>query len=120
MHFIKSHTPVFHAVLFVLLIALGGQAPAAAGPALYAEPDAAVDALIAALNAHDKAALLVVLGAEAAELAGSGDEAADKSERDAFVEAYARKHALTPAEQGEGFVLQIGEKEWPFPIPLRK
>jgi len=92
---------------------------ATAGPQTFATPDAAADALIAAARADDPAALIAVLGEDASPLVSSGDDVADATARERFVEQYDTAHNL--AADGDGkFTLEVGEDEWPVPIPIIK
>lgn len=52
-------------------------APAFAAQTSFASPQAAVDALVSALQAHDKPALLAMFGKGGEQLVYSGDEVAD-------------------------------------------
>ena len=95
-------------------------APAAAlraEPAVFATPEAAVEAFVAALKAQDRAALLTVFGPESDDLIGSDDPEGDAEARDEFLKSYAAFSRLRP--EGEGRVeLQVGRTRWPFPVTL--
>jgi hypothetical protein len=92
-------------------------APQPADHASFASAEQAVEAMIAALEAGDDAALLKLLGPGTEELVSSGDDVADANDRAGFVAAYRAKHELVP--EGEGrMILQIGENDWPAPVPL--
>ena len=74
-------------------------------------------ALAAAIAAHDERRLLRILGEASRRLIRSGDPVADRAARDSFAASYATKHAIVrPAP--DRAVLQIGEDEWPFAIPM--
>lgn len=99
-------------------LAFGFSACAAwAAPASYPSADAAVDAFVAALDAHDKAALLVVFGPESEDLIASGSPERDTEARDLFMENYAEFHELTDVDGGKK-ELVIGRELWPFPVLL--
>ena len=121
--------------LLVTLLAWATAATAADGNIrFYATPEDAAQALAAATKAGDTRELLAILGPKAAPLVSSGDAQADSAERADFAAAYEKKHelvALKPAEgeQPKGSlkdktrarelrILEIGENNWPFPIPL--
>jgi len=91
--------------------------PAAANHASFASAQEAVDALIAALEAGDNATLLQLFGPGTDELVSSGDDVADANDRAAFVEAYRAKHELVPEGDGR-MILQVGENDWPAPVPV--
>ena len=120
--------------LFVTLLAWTTGAAAADGNIrFYATPEDAAQALATAAKAGDSKELLTILGPKAAPLVSSGDAQADGA---AFATAYEKKHelvALQPEQPGgeqakrpakgkanarELRVLEIGENNWPFPVPL--
>lgn len=90
---------------------------ALADPALYPTPEAAVQAFVDALQAHDQAALLTVFGPETEDLISSGNPREDAEARDQFLAAYADVAQIL--DDGEGRkVLQVGDSGWPFPVSL--
>src|SRR5688500_13455476 len=60
----------------------------------FATPDEAVQELVSAIRANDKAALLTLFGPEATDLISSGDEVADQQRAQKFLRAYDEKHKL--------------------------
>ena len=85
----------------------------------FASPQEAVDALIAATKAGDRAAALAILGPDAAGSVSSGDAVADKAARERFAEMYAKKHAV--ATEGDSkATLVVGDDDFPFAYPLVK
>ncbi len=92
-------------------------APAAADHASFASAQEAVDAMIAALEAGDEAALLRLFGPGTEQLVSSGDNVADANDRAGFVEAYRAKHELVAEGDGR-MILQVGENDWPAPVPV--
>src|SRR5437016_10685705 len=104
------------------------EAPAAAKPATAAKPavvppksfasaEEVTQALVAALRAGDTKALLGILGSESRALVSSGDAVADKQSREKFLSAYDGANKLVG--RGNRTALQVGNDDWPFPIPLR-
>jgi hypothetical protein len=83
----------------------------------FTSPEEAAQALAAAVEANDTKALLAVLGKGAQPLIDSGDPVADQRVRDRFVHAYEEAHSLVKTDDGKT-VLQAGNDNWPFPIPL--
>lgn len=102
-----------------MIFAFGG---ANAGTALkqkgFATPEEAVKAFAAAMKANDETELLAIFGTAASELISSGDPFRDQQRREMFVRDYELKSSIKP--EGARMVLTIGEKHWPFPIPLVK
>jgi hypothetical protein len=92
-------------------------ASAAADPQSFATPEAAVNALAAALKANDEGALLAIFGDKHQELVITGDRAADAARRADASALLAKFRALS--ERGsDRRILLMGEHAWPFPIPL--
>jgi hypothetical protein len=83
----------------------------------FKTPEEAVEALASAAKAHDRKGVLAVLGPDASDLVSSGDEVADRSDRDRVIEAYDAKHQVV-MEGADKAVLVLGNQDWPFPIPL--
>jgi hypothetical protein len=91
----------------------------AAAAAGFDTPEAAVAALVAALEKNDLGQLKVLLGPGSEELLNSGDAVQDASDRADFLARYGAKHALVD-EGVDRKVLVTGEDEWPMPVPLVK
>ena len=86
---------------------------------LFATPDEAGNALLAAAKAGDTTAALAIFGPDSKELIFSGDAVEDKNSVDAFVARYGVMHRwrkLTDSTQ----ILLVGADNFPFPIPLKK
>lgn len=94
-------------------------ASAMAAPASFESPQAAVDALIGALNAADRERLLEVFGPENEDVVLSGEEPRDREDWSAFLAAFNEMHRLVEEDDGREQVLEIGTEQWPFPIPLK-
>jgi hypothetical protein len=101
-----------------LAIVLGLQSAtfAASAQKSFASLDEAVNALVAAIRAADRKALVDILGQPGNPLVWSGDDVADRAAFQRFAAAYDRAHRL----QGGGgkVVLYVGDDDFPFPIPL--
>ena len=107
------------AVLVVMIfVFVGFDADAAVKQKGFATPEAAVKAFAAAMQSNDEPELLSIFGPTAKELISSGDPVRDKKQRERFINDYDRKNSIT--QEGAKRVLVIGEKDWPFPIPLVK
>jgi len=104
--------------LFMSLIFAGIAAEAAVKQKGFASAEEAVKAWIAAIKADDNKEVLAIFGPGAKEVIFSGDPVSDKQRREKFIKAYDQKNAL--AKDGDKMVLTVGEKAWPFPIPLVK
>lgn len=85
-------------------------------PQTFASPESAGKALAAAAR-EDDGKLTAIFGPNTGDLLSSGDPVADRRRRERFVAAYEKKHGWVPAA-GDEMILNVGEKDWPFPIPL--
>jgi hypothetical protein len=83
----------------------------------FETPEAAVEALVAAAGKDDVAELQRILGPGTEELLESGDAIADRAEREGFLKRYHARHRLVVGGPAD-VVLQVGEDNWPLPIPL--
>lgn len=102
------------ALIFLLALPL---AATAAEQRTFATPEAAVDALMAALKVNDEAALLAIFGDKQKEFVNTGDAAQNAADRAKASEALAAFRALD--ERGpDRRVLLMGVNAWPMPIPL--
>lgn len=90
---------------------------AAADQRTFATPEAAVNAVIAALKANDEAALVSIFGEQHKNLVVTGDPANDAAAHADAAAQLAAFHALE--ERGnDRRVLLMGPQAWPVPIPL--
>ena len=105
-----------------LVLGLGGARAALAqepGQKTFSSAAEAADAFAAAIQNHDEAAMLAILGPSGRDLISSGDPVADKERHDTFAAKYRASHQFAGAADGRTF-LYIGEENWPTPIPLRQ
>ena len=106
-------------IILVIVILSAGWGPPASGAVTqrrFASVDEATQALISAIRAGDRKAMLAIFGEEGKGLIWSGDEVADRLVRERFVAAYDAKRRL---EAGAGkVVLVVGRDDFPFPIPI--
>lgn len=85
----------------------------------FATPEEAGTALVAAVGENATDELQRLLGPGTEKLISSGDEVADRTSRERFLELYRARHRFV-AGGPDDLVLQVGEDEWPLPIPLVK
>jgi hypothetical protein len=76
-----------------------------------------VSALIKAVRDNNDTELLSILGPGSEDLISSGDAVADQNARERFLKAFDKKNNLN-YENDERAVLLIGDKDYPFPIPI--
>jgi Protein of unknown function (DUF2950) len=86
---------------------------------VFATPEEAGNALLAAVTSGDPAALLAIFGPESKELISSGDAVQDKHAGEAFIEKYGVMHRWRRLEDGAQMLL-VGADNFAFPIPLKK
>jgi len=91
----------------------------AAEPKTFATPEAAVDALMAALKADDDAAIVALVGDDYKDLVVTPDHAANSATRAKIVAAMQTLRVLDERGADRRVVL-IGDQAWPMPIPLVK
>jgi hypothetical protein len=99
----------------LLLPALGCQETDPQAQKIFATPEAAVEALLDAIERDDAEALLEVLGPEHRDAIITPDWEAERDARQKISEAAKRRQELGKVEDGV-VELIIGEAEWPFPI----
>src|SRR5262249_54945135 len=105
-------------IALVLLVSAGWISPASGAitQQRFASLDEAAQALVNAVRAGDRKAMLAILGEDGKGLVSSGDEVADRNAGARFVAEYDAKHQF---EGGGGkVVLVVGRDDFPFPIPL--
>jgi hypothetical protein len=90
-----------------------GQEPA---QQTFPTAEAASDALFLAAQSGNEHVLVHIL-AGGKKLVSSGDEAADKIDREQFAQKYRQMHRLVRESDGTT-LLYIGAENWPFPVPL--
>lgn len=108
-------------LVICLLLALGASSARAQAPGqkTFSSPNAAADALAAAVQSNNDQELLAILGPSAHDLISSGDRRADQNNRARFTRRYKQLHQFATAADGRVF-LYIGANNWPSPIPLRE
>ena len=82
----------------------------------FASPEEAANALVAAVRAHDRKAVVAILGPGSDQWISSGDANADRAAGEQFVSQYDAKHAIS--SEGNTRTLTIGTDDWPFAFPL--
>jgi hypothetical protein len=89
----------------------------AADVVTFETPEAAVTALVTAFENRDRPGLQRLLGLASDDLLSSGDAVADSMARVTFLARYHAGHQLVGGSPDD-VVLQVGEDNWPLPIPL--
>ncbi|HZL45482.1 MAG TPA: DUF2950 domain-containing protein [Opitutaceae bacterium] len=90
----------------------------AGSPRQFSSPEEAVKALVAATQAGDQPTVYAIFGPEVKELL-SGDPKQDALEFARFARLVGQFSRLVQ-KADDRFVLNLGDQNWPFPIPLVK
>ena len=85
----------------------------------FKSPEEAAKSLMDAVKSNDTKQLLAIFGPAGKEIVSSGDEVADKAGREYFVKDYEEMNKLEK-ETDKKVTLVVGNREWPFPIPIVK
>jgi hypothetical protein len=95
------------------------KAPEKPSISVFASPDEAGTALVAAAKSGDQNALMAIFGPDSKELISSGDSVQDKNTANLFLAGYGVMHRWRNMPDGAQILL-IGADNFPFPIPLKK
>ncbi len=106
-------------ILTLSLIAALACAASARAQERFDTPDAAMVALVDALQRHDTTRLALIFGPDAHGILTSGDSAQDQAEQSEFARIFQAKHELKPDPRDPARVIvSIGDENWPFPVPI--
>jgi hypothetical protein len=86
---------------------------------LFSTPEEAMKALVEAAKAKNRTALGEIFGPSSLQQLLSGDPVQDNHEMDQFAAAVEKSAKLEQVNDAR-FTLTIGERNWPFPIPIVK
>ncbi len=86
---------------------------------VFASPDDAGNALLAAAKSGDQNSLFAIFGPDSKELIFSGDPVQDKNTAELFVKGYGVMHRWRKMPD-DAQILLVGPDNFPFPIPLKK
>lgn len=92
-------------------------APAAAAQRTFPTAQAAMDGLVSALAARDRAGVLAIFGDEYADFLTGGDEAAARVEWRGVYDLAKEATVLRPDGDGR-YVAVLGRRAWPMPVPI--
>jgi hypothetical protein len=86
---------------------------------LFTSPEEAVQKLVAAIRSGNASRIVSALGGNVSsrQIVNSGDPVADTNAREAFIKAYDTRNRLV-GEHSNKRILLIGDKDWPFPVPI--
>lgn len=103
-------------IMFTAALAMPATA-AKAKQKTFASPEAAAEALVAAVRSDKDKELSSIFGPGARDLISSGDRVADTAVRERFLQACLVRNAIEYTAP-DSVVLHIGDQDYPFPIPL--
>lgn len=122
LHFIRTPRLAITGIVLVIGAALTARAVDSSGPLgaprHFSSPKEAVKALVEATKAGDRATVDAIFGADVKDLL-SGDPKQDALEFAAFARSLGQFSQLA-RKADDRFVLNLGDQNWPFPIPLVK
>jgi len=104
--------------VMIIISVFAGIADGAAKQKGFPSAEEAVKAFMEAIKSNNDKEVMSIFGPGAKALIYSGDPVSDRQRREHFISDYDMKNSL--AREGDKVVLIIGEKDWPFPIPLVK
>ena len=113
----NSESRFGHAKAACLAGLLMAASPLMAEPMVFDGPEAAVGALVAALNARDRDALIAVFGPENEDVALTGDPDEDRAIWTEFMAEYEILNRMEIVD-GDRATLFIGRDLWPFPADI--
>ena len=97
----------------------GATAPAKPAQKTFASAKAAADALVAAAEKFDVAALKEIFGPEGIDLVVTQDEVLDRNQAKAWAAKAREKLVVVPEPANpKSATLIVGPDDWPMPIPL--
>ena len=119
---VKLHGLAYNPGLMLLALAIsltGCSKTEKPSTKVFATPDEAGNALLAAAKAGDQAAALAIFGPDSKAIIFSGDAVEDKNAADSFVARYGVMHRWRKLTDGAQILL-VGADNFAFPIPLKK
>jgi hypothetical protein len=105
------------AITLVVVLAFAPDAGRAQTQKTFDSPEAAMAALLEALQRQDDAAILEIFGAEYADQILGKDREAAHEEQARFVAAAEQSLELRPEGEGRR-IAYVGPRAWPLPIPI--
>jgi hypothetical protein len=93
--------------------------PAMAQSPDFATPQDALEALMAAVEAGSREALIAVLGPDAADIVRDDDEPDRAEDWQTVIDAYQEGYRFVPAGPGRVEV-ELGSDDWPFPLAIMR
>ena len=84
---------------------------------IYDTPQAALDALVAAISAGDAAAAVAAMDPAATDLVEAEDPEAVAETLSDLTERYREGYRFVP-QGADAVVIELGEDGWPFPVPI--
>jgi hypothetical protein len=120
---IRISTWLIVAALLCLVAATAGiaQTPGEKKGRSFASAQEAANALIEAAEKYDEAALTDILGPNSYDIIHSGEPARDREVAQKFAEqARIRTNVSMQPKNARRAILEIGEDDWPFAVPIVK
>jgi hypothetical protein len=90
------------------------------GQKTFASAQQAADSLIGAAEKFDQSALSDIFGPDGNDIVFSGEIAQDRKHAEDFVAKAHEKKSVNVDPNGSRAFLQVGNDDWPFPVPIVK
>jgi len=103
-----------------LILVPGAQTASAAEQKSYPTPNAAVAALVSAVQARSSDQIGAILGPELAAFSATRDKSQNEVDRQLFLAASRSLKLEKEKDDPNTVIAYLGEVEWPFPAPLVK
>ena len=116
---VLTKTLLLLTIILPLAACRKSETPGKPSISVFASPDDASNALLAAAKSGDQNALLAIFGSDSKEVISSGDPVQDKNSAAAFVAGYGVMHRWRKLTDGAQILL-VGADNFPFPIPLKR
>ncbi|MFO1143540.1 MAG: DUF2950 domain-containing protein [Amaricoccus sp.] len=105
---------------FALVVAAAVPQASWAAAENFPTPQAAADAVVAALEAKDRDKLVAIFGPESEDVIFTGEDAKDRANWSEFLRDYKAAHEIDTDDAGTTATLSIGPDLWPFPASIVK
>ena len=119
--FMTLHVRIFAIAIVCLLAVVSVRSQTTPRGKTFATAEEAANALIDAAEKYDETALAEILGPDSYDIIHTGEPARDKEVASKFAEqARIKKNIKLQPKNPRRAILEIGEDDWPFAVPIVK
>jgi hypothetical protein len=113
----RSFLAIASFCLLPLILQAAPKTPAKPAAKTFDSPQQAAEALIAAAEKFDVAALEAIFGPEGHDIIVTGEDVADREKATSFAALALKKHSImVDPKNANRATLVVGEEDWPFPV----